>query len=1084
MHQGYYRFPTIAGNTVVLTCEDDLWQVPTTGGIPRRLTAGQGEATHAHLSPDGQWLAFSGREEGHAEVFVMPADGGEQRRLTFLGSVALVAGWSPDGSEIYFASNAQQAFSRVQGLQAIALGGGQPRALGWGPARHISHAPAPQKGMVIGRNTGDPARWKRYRGGTGGDLWIDRDGNGTFVRLNVAVGNPTTPMWLGNRIYFLADHEGFGNLYSCSTNGDDLKRHTDHDTFYARQADTDGKRIVYHSGADVFVFDPISDTSAIVPIEWHSPAPQRARKFVDAARFIDAVELHPKGHSVALTTRGKPFTFGNWSGGVLQLGEPQGIRYRLPTWLPDGKRIAAIHDALGEESVSVFVPGDADKPLELGAMALGRILEMQASPKDDLLALVNHRSELLLVDISKKSFTTLDTAPNGHITGAAWSPDGKWLAYSYPLSKWSTCIRLVEVATGTTHQVTDPVLHDLAPSWDPKGRYLYFLSHRHFDPVYDNLHFDLGFPKGVRPALVTLRADVLTPFVPRVEDEAADEAAKEAEKTAKKDSADDHQEKKEPEVPLVIDLDGIRRRMAVFPVAEARYLQLIALETKVLLTSEEPAGALGKEHFPTADAKNTLQAYDFATQKLEPVVEQMSWVSVSLDKKTMLVAVGERYRVLAAAEKPKPEAGEEANKESGWLDLARVRVSIDPRAEWRQMYREAWRLQRDQFWTADMSNIDWQRVHELYLPLLERVATRGEFSDLLWEMQGELGTSHAYEWGGDYRPAPRYELGHLGADFVWDATANGYRITRIIDGDPGEGGKDSPLRRVGIGVKVGDVLIAVGGQRLAVDFGPNQALVHQAGVEVVLTFAARNQEPSRTATVRTITAEFAPRYREWVDTNRRKVHEATQGRIGYVHIPDMGPIGFAEFHRGFLPESERDGLVVDVRNNGGGHVSQLILEKLARRRLGYDIARWGATAPYPDHSMDGPMVALTNEVAGSDGDIFSHCFKLMKLGPLIGKRTWGGVIGIWPRHALADGTFTTQPEFSFWFKDVGWGVENYGTDPDIEVDNSPQAYKAGEDIQLDKAIAVALERLAENPPVKPDFLGRPNLSPPMLPPRL
>jgi tricorn protease len=438
--------------------------------------------------------------------------------------------------------------------------------------------------------------------------------------------------------------------------------------------------------------------------------------------------------------------------------------------------------------------------------------------------------------------------------------------------------------------------------------------------------------------------------------------------------------------------------------------------------------------------------------------------------------------VVNAGEKPK-DSSDKTTREAGWLDLERIRVSIEPRAEWRQMYREAWRLQRDQFWTEDMASVDWNRVNEIYEPLLDRVATRGEFSDLLWEMQGELGTSHAYEYGGDYRPAPSYDMGVLGAHYEWDPEAGGYRITRILQGDPGEPGKDSPLNRVGADIRVGDVILTIGGQHLTETVTPDQALVHQAGLEVQLTLASRDGGEPRRVSVKTLSTERPIRYREWVDTNRKRVHEATDGRIGYLHIPDMGAAGYAEFHRGFLVEAHRDGLIVDVRYNGGGHVSQLLLEKLGRKRLGYDVERWGAIKPYPDESIVGPMVAITNEHAGSDGDVFSHCFKLLGLGPLVGKRTWGGVVGVWPRHALVDGTLTTQPEFAFWFEDVGWSLENHGTVPDVELDIKPQDYAAHRDPQLEQAIAMTLEALKAHPPEKPDFSKRPNLAPPKLPPR-
>jgi tricorn protease len=351
----------------------------------------------------------------------------------------------------------------------------------------------------------------------------------------------------------------------------------------------------------------------------------------------------------------------------------------------------------------------------------------------------------------------------------------------------------------------------------------------------------------------------------------------------------------------------------------------------------------------------------------------------------------------------------------------------------------------------------------------------------MWEMQGELGTSHAYEIGGDYRPPPNYSQGMLGADFEFDPASGGYRLTHIVQGDSWNPQADSPLRAPGLGVRPGDVLTAVGGRPLSRDVPPERRLVNQAGCDVLLTFAGSHGP--RRVSVKALKSEEAARYREWVEANRERVHRETDGRVGYVHIPDMGPRGFAEFHRLYLTEFDRDGLIVDVRYNGGGHVSQLLLEKLARRRVGYDLPRWGAPDPYPAYSVIGPIVAVTNEAAGSDGDIFSHCFKLMKLGTLLGKRTWGGVIGISPQSRFVDGGLTTQPEYSFWFQDVGWGVENYGTDPDVEVDITPQDYAAGRDTQLERALALSLKQLKRNPPVRPDFSQRPDLSLPKLPPR-
>ena len=404
-----------------------------------------------------------------------------------------------------------------------------------------------------------------------------------------------------------------------------------------------------------------------------------------------------------------------------------------------------------------------------------------------------------------------------------------------------------------------------------------------------------------------------------------------------------------------------------------------------------------------------------------------------------------------------------------------------------------------------MAALDWRAIYTRYLPLIERVGTRGEFSDLVWEMQGELGTSHAYEFGGDYRPSPHYSQGALAAELTWSPADDGYRIDNIIEGDAWNRRATSPLTAPGVDVRAGDILLAINGQRLRADLSPAQLLVNQADAEVLLTLAMRptpavidpdgppaesdeqpGDEPdgTRSYIVKTLYSDVPARYRAWVEENRRRVHAASGGRLGYLHIPDMGPHGYAEFHRGFLAEVERDGLIVDVRYNGGGHVSQLLLEKLARRRIGYDQSRWGGVAPYPAESVAGPIVALTNEHAGSDGDIFCHSFKVLKLGPLIGKRTWGGVVGISPRHPLVDGTITTQPEFSFWFEDVGWQVENYGTEPDIDVEIAPQDHVAGRDVQLDRSIAEGLQLLTDRPVRRPDPATRPSRALPKLPPRV
>ncbi len=1073
--QGYVRYPTIYRDHIIFVSEDDLWLISSEGGRAERLTAGVAEASYPRFSPDGAQLAFVGREEGPSEVYVMPALGGLALRLTFQAATSCrVSGWSLSGDEILYASNSGQFAPRFETIYAISPREGQPRQLRVGLANAISYGS--RGGVVLGRNINvrEFSHQKRYRGGRVGHLWCDVSGDGEFQRLLRLDGNIADPCWVGERIYFLSDHEGVGNIYSCTPFGEDVRGHTDHQDFYARHMSSDGQRLVYHAGADLYLFDPATGEVRHLDAELPSMRTQRNRKFVSAANYLDSYTLHPKGYAVALTTRGKAFSMGNWEGPVLQHGELDGVRYRKLNWLNDGKRLVTVNDATGQESLVVFNPEDASEPKTYAEIEFGRAVSLVVSPADDIVALTNHRSELITIDLEAATSRVLDRSDYGPIRGVAWSPDGRWLAYGFSFSNQQTAIKLCNLETGETHFVTEPVLEDVSPSFDPDGKYLYFLGYRILNPVYDNLQFDLSFPRGVKPYLITLQRDLRSPFIP--EPKAPDEKDKGKEKE-EVDSGKEQGDSKEPPreennnqeeatkkpPAMVIDLEGITSRAIPFPVAEGRYYAVRGIKGKALFLLYPIQGSIYQQS-DSDEPKGYIDCYDFEKRKGEKLIDDVSDFGLSRDHKTLIYRSKHRLRVLKAGEKPpKTDNGDRPGRESGWLELNRVKVSVQPAAEWKQMFAEAWRLQREQFWTEDMSGIDWDAIYTQYAPLVERVGSRSELSDLFWELQGELNTSHAYEMGGEYRQRPHYQQGFLGVDWSYDAENNRYRIDRIIEGDPSDSNATSPLTSPGLNIHVGDAVLAINGQRVGPERSSQELLVNQAGNEVQLTIEDATTKETRAVTVKALKDEQPARYREWVESNRRTVHEKSDGRVGYIHIPNMMGEGFAEFHRGFLTEYDYPALLVDVRFNGGGHVSGLLLEKLARRRIGYSFPRWGQPGPYPYESPRGPMVALTNEHAGSDGDIFSHSFKLMGLGPLIGKRTWGGVIGISPRHTLVDGTRTSQPEYAFWFKDVGWNVENYGTDPDIEVDVAPQDYMHNVDPQLDRAIAEALRLIEERP---------------------
>jgi len=1078
---GYYRYATVANHSVVFVCEDDLWSVARTGGVARRLTASTGEIATPRLSPDGTMLAFVGREEGNPEVYVMPAQGGVAKRLTFLGSdVCSVSTWTPDGRAILFCSDANAPFSKETHAFRVSADGGAAEPLRLGHARSLSlHADGR---LAIGRNNDDPARWKRYKGGTAGDLWADARGTGVFSRLVTLPGNAVWPMWVGERIFFLSDHEGVGNLYSVEADGTDIRRHTNETEYFVRYPSTDGTSIAYTTGARVALLDARTDAVHYLSVDAPSTVPQLARRFVEIDDGLEYFSPSPDGTSLALVSRGRPFTMPLWEEAVTPHGVGSRVRYRHAEWLHDNERFVCVSDEGGAEHLEIHAASGEEPPVRATTDDIGRVVELAVSPVTSIVAVANHRQELLLIDLDEQRIRTIDKSPASRMSGLAFSPDGRWLAYacatkperSASANADTSIVRIAKVKSGVVHDVTPLLRVDRSPAWDPEGKYLYFISTRDFNPVYDALQFDLSFPQASRPFLVTLRADVPSPFVPRPAPLHKDAKLGEP---GDHDRDDDGQARAKP-ARIHIDFEGIHGRILGFPVDEGDYEQIVATRGRALFTqfpqrSIKPEGATWEDE----PDSGTLLAYDFEQQRVAQLAQDVGEIRLGTDGRTLVYASHERVRAIDALGDLPEDGADEAKsatdpgRRSGWLDLTRGSVLVEPRAEWAQMYDEAWRMQREQFWDESMSGVDWDLVHERYARLLPLVRTRAELSDVMWEMLGELGTSHAYEIGGDHRRPPQYRRGFLGADLAWNGEA--YAITKLYRGDSWNRDADSPLAAPGLAVGEGDTIVAIGGHAVSPEVTPEELLVNAAGRDVPLTIVSGKRR--RRIVVRALRDERMLRYRGWVDANRAYVHAQTDGRVGYLHIPDMGPWGFSEFHRGYLSEFNREALIVDVRYNRGGHVSPLLLEKLARKRIGYDISRYNPPEPYPKESVAGPMVALTNQFAGSDGDIFSHAFKLYGLGPLVGKRTWGGVIGINPYHRLVDGTITTQPEFSFWFTDVGWQVENYGTDPDYDIDIAPHDDLAGYDPQMEKALELIAAFRATRPNGKPHFDGRPRL---------
>lgn len=1076
--RGYLRQPGIGGDTVVFSCEDDLWRVPASGGPASRLTVGATGASHPRLSADGERVAYVATEDGPTEVYVRAMAGGAPRRLTYDAARCLVLGWHPGTGEILVASAAGQPHDVGLRLFAVPPAGGPPRLLDHGAASAVAYGP--HGGTVLGRSIADPARRKGYRGGAAGELWLQRNESAAFARLPLPAGNLADPCWVGARIYFLSDHEGIGNVYFCRPDGSGLARHSDHRDFYARALSSDGRRLTYQAGARLYLLDPAQGRAGPIDVALAGAGHQHVQRILPAADHLDGARLSADGTALLVVARGQAATLAHWSGPVRHCGEPEGVRHRLLGPLADagadadgGRLVAVAGDDRADERLVVLPAGGGPATREIPLAGLGCVTELLAAPAGGQVAFTTNRQQLWAVDLAGADGGTdddvddvadeehvppvprlLDGSPYDRIEDLAWSPDGRWLAYTYPDSARRTSIRVVDLRSDAVSAVTDPVLRDSCPAFDPAGRYLYFLGQRELVPEFDQVQSEVGFPYGGRPYLVTLRAHTASPFVPRPEAGASEDK-------------DDNGDGTDGDGAVEIDVAGIDRRVVPFPLPDGRYADIVGMQDRVLLlsvpvaapTPVDPAHPLEPAQGPVG----TVTALELSTGDVcADYLGRVDEISTDHAGRTLLYRAGNRLRVLPgtasaeeAAEHDKTWA--EPGRASGWIDLARVGVTVRPVAEWRQMVREAWRLQRESFWDAGAVGAQWEAAYARYAPLTELVATRAELSDLLWELQGELGTSHAYERGGDYRRPPAQAQGFLGVDWA-PAEPGSWRIGRILRGDPWKPEATSPLHRPGTDARPGDLVLAVDGQRVGPD-GPAALLVGRAGHEVELTLTGPDARPRR-ATVRAIPDESRARYLDWVAANRERVHGATDGRLGYLHVPDMYSRGYSDFVRGFLTELDRDGLVVDVRFNGGGHVSSLVLDRLARRRMGLEHGRWSGVAPYPVEAPAGPMVALVNEHTGSDGELFAHLFRARGLGLLVGRRTWGGTIATWPRHELADGTVTTQPEFRHVLAGVGGGLENCGVQPDIEVDIPPrQVVPDGgrqpwsiEDPQLDAAV--------------------------------
>nr|WP_203620641.1 S41 family peptidase [Streptomyces sp. SID8499] len=1248
----YLRLPHLSGDLLCFVAEDDLWLAPLDGADRAwRLTVDRTKTGHPRFSPDGHHIAYTTWRSLAPEIHLVPVDGGPGRQLTYWGSSdTRVCGWSPPdeigNTEILAVTSQGEPFSYFTWAYKVATDGSPGRKLPWGPVSDLQAADVDgeRKSLLLtGTPPHEPASWKRYRGGATGRLWL----HGQRLLPDLG-GHLACPMFVGGRIAFLSDHEGVGNLYSCACDGSDLRRHTDHDAFYARHAASDGSRVVYQCAGELWLVDDLAADSEPRRLEVRLSGPRAGRRPypVPAAQHVDGISVDETGRASAVVVRGSLYWLTHRDGPARTISDTPGVRVRLPEMLGASGRIAYVTDADGEDAVEIAdLPRatGSHPPRRLASGELGRVLEMVSDPDGERLAVAAHDGRLLLVDVSEERedagglgdllrageagegaggdeasgggdmsgggagsggadapgeadtstpsggtdtsdtpggtqapgeaqapreadtpaspgeaeaseapggadtsaapgeaqapagagmltapgeantpdtpgkaqapggtdtpdtpdgaqtpgeadtpdtpggantpggvvppsappgglVTELVRSGNGPVRDLAFSPDGAWVTWSHPgIGRSLRQIKMARIKDRTVIDVTDGRFEDENPVFTRDGRYLAFLSWRGFDPVYDVHTGDLSFPLGCKPYLVPLSSATPSPFALTPEGRPA---------AGGLDPVED-EETGEPGA-VTVEVEGLESRVTPFPVTASKYSALHPVAGGGLVWLRWPiSGALGETFANPNDmtGRPTLEYFHISKAKKSELVAHLDWFTVSGDG-TRLVVVDEGD--LRAV--PSTELGD--SDTTTWIDTRRILHTVDPPAEWRQAYEEAGRIVRDYFWDPGMCGIDWNGVLAQYRPLVERVASPDEFADLLREVLGELGTSHAYVAAARRNEGPpHYQRwqGLLGADLVRrDA---GWVVKRILPGDSSDSRARSPL--AGAGIRDGAVLTHVDGRPVDPVTGPFPLLAGAGATTVELTFTtAEGEGPSRRVAIVPLVDDRPLRYQDWVSKRRAVTRELSDGRCGYLHIPDLGGSGWAQFNRDVRMEMSRPALIVDVRGNAGGHISELVIEKLTRTILGWDLTRDAEPVSYASNAPRGPIVALADEATSSDGDMITAAIKLLKLGPVVGQRTWGGVVGMTGRHRLGDGTVITVPMNAAWFDAYGWSVENHGVAPDVESLRTPLDWAEGRHREMDDAIELALDLLSSNPPATPPtYADTPNLARPHLPPR-
>jgi tricorn protease len=1109
------RFPDVYKDKVAFVYGGDLWLASTSGGVARRITSHPGRELFPKFSPDGKWIAFTGQYDGNFNVYVIPSEGGQPKQLTFyqgsaqplsdrMGIHNEVINWTPDGKRIVFLSRRDASNGWIKRPFTVSVEGGLPEPLPMDQGGLLSYSPDGSKIAynMIFRNF---RTWKRYTGGLAQAITIYDLKHNTSEDLPHTDYTDTFPMWHGNMIYFSSDRgpEHHLNLYGYDLGSKQVTQLTNFTDWDVMWPSLGPDAIVFENAGYLYTYDFQSKQPKKLSISLPSDRTQAMKHWDNVSKLVTDFDLAPDGKRAVFAARGDVFTVPAKEGSIRNLTRTPGIRERQVAWSPDGRWIAYISDRTGEDEIYIAPQDGMGKEQEITSGYKGFKFPPSWSPDGKKIAWADKDLNLWYVDIGDKNPVKIDHATYGEITNYSWSPDSKWLVYDKNADNLYSVVYLYSLADHKAAAASSSMNNSYAATFDPEGKYLYYLSDRDFNEVLGNIDFEFANPKTTRVYVVTLKKDEASPFgaqsdetvVKKAEPEPATlehDAAEDPKmkKSAKKEEGkssdadkdkgkdqDKEKDKKEKEKPVEvkIDLDGIQSRVVAVAVDPA-VIRTFAAGKGFLYYSTVPIQGLSG---PIAGEGSVVRAYDLKERKESTLIENVERFALSFDgSKLLYEGDGARgahtYGIIDA----KP-AGAPKKVGDGALSLNGMRAEIDPPLEWKEMFDEVWRQERDYFYEASMNGVDWQKMHDKYAQLLPYVSDRYSLTYILGDLIGELSNSHTYVGGGEYPDLHPVNVGLLGVDYELDQASGAYRIKKIYPGQNWDLELRSPLTEPGINVKEGDYLLAVNGRPLRAPQDPSELFVNTANETVMLTVNSKpSDEGSRNVQVKPINDEYNLRELNMIETNRRKVDAATGGKVGYVYLPDMGAPGLNEFVKQYFPQIRKQGLIIDVRYNGGGFVDELIFERLRRILLGMDAARNWESGTVPPNVFNGSLVCLTNHYAASDGDLFSYAFKYYKLGPLIGERTWGGVRGIRGQFPLLDGGYITRPEFARYDVNSRWIIENHGVQPDIVVENRPEQIVSGKDPQIEKAIEVVMKAIQENPkklaPRPPDLPAYPD----------